>query len=489
LSTDADCPAGHELAAQIGLSIRYDDETCEFEAIRYFYDGPCNPFLDDHRKVPNARLQELGVFLLPSNRQWDRLLTFSSSSFLKMLKASGAIPGPSIENLKSELRNPTNRIEDDAKLRAILESAQRELSTFRMLTDSQLAYRPTLLDARSVMQSLMPHVLHNGFLLPFSRHGSGMNSLQAFLIVLAFGEQRKKDGRNFILIAEEPELHLHPCLHARLANRIRSLSEQSVVTTHSPALASTYKPNEAIFIKNDSQILTALTLREEAISKLPTDALRNLYLKNRVSVYEALMGPAIIIPEGDQDRRWLLLWQRVVEANEHVVLSGPISVAPTQDAQIVDTFRELQRFRDDSLPLLDGDSAGNTYRDQLKAISSPPVRIAQLGNKAGIEALVAWIVEPCLKAAGPTLSSMLTGIANPDLKCLTTKLIDNKKNLELHENLAWEAGQNKDSVQRAGRFLDDLYRISAGENPKDQGWLAAQDCATTIYTATHIKKS
>src|SRR5262249_53584307 len=120
--------------------------------------------------------------------------------------------------------------------------------------------------------------------------------------------------------------------------------------------------------------------------------------------------------------------------------------------------------------------------------SSPPLRIVQLGQNAGIETLAAWIIEPCLKTPGPVLSSMFAGASNSDLKCLTSKLIDNKKNLELHENLAWEASENKQSVARAAGFLDDLYRISAGEKPQDGGWTSAQNGTTIIYTATHIKK-
>jgi putative ATP-dependent endonuclease of OLD family len=232
VACSVDCPSEHELAAQIAFCARYDDEECEFETVRFFYCGDCDPFVTPQCRVPNGILQELGVFLLPGNRQWDKLLSFSSSSFLKMLKSSGAIPGEAIESLKDELRQSGTAIGQDQAFHDILTHAEKELATFGMLKGSwRIEYHPTSLDSRAAMQSLIPHVMHDEFLLPFNRHGSGMNSLQVFLILLAFAELRSKRGKNFILIAEEPELHLHPALHTRLANRIRALSTQSLVTT------------------------------------------------------------------------------------------------------------------------------------------------------------------------------------------------------------------------------------------------------------------
>ncbi|MBZ5676011.1 MAG: AAA family ATPase [Acidobacteriia bacterium] len=144
-------PPNATLAAQIALSARYDDEACEFDQKRFFYDGPCNPFTDDHRQVPQNLLHELGVFLLPSSRQWDRLLAFGSSSFIKVLRQGNALPGDVLENLKAELRQPQTKVEESANLQTLLQSAERELRAFLMLNeDAHLLYRPTSLDTLAV---------------------------------------------------------------------------------------------------------------------------------------------------------------------------------------------------------------------------------------------------------------------------------------------------------------------------------------------------
>ena len=166
LDCSADRPPEHQLATQIAFCARYDDEECEFEAIRFFYYGACDPFVTAQCHVPNRVLQELGVFLLPGNRQWDKLLSFSSSSFLKMLKSQGAIPGEAIESLKEELRQAGDAIGRDKTLSTILDQAETELAGFAMFKAAwRKAYRPTALDSRAVMQSLIPHVEHDDFLL------------------------------------------------------------------------------------------------------------------------------------------------------------------------------------------------------------------------------------------------------------------------------------------------------------------------------------
>ena len=132
LSTALDRPVGAKLASQVALCVRYDEQACEFDPVRYFYHGPCDPFTDNITKVPSSLLQSLGVFLLPGNRQWDRLLSFGSSSFLKVLKSAGAVPGAAVESLKTELRSGT-KIEDSAALQPLLQRAEEELKGFLMM--------------------------------------------------------------------------------------------------------------------------------------------------------------------------------------------------------------------------------------------------------------------------------------------------------------------------------------------------------------------
>jgi len=356
LSTETDPPTGTLLAAQIAMAGRYNDETCEFDTVRYYYHGECDPFTDNHNPVPMRVLRDVGLFLLSSNREWDRLLSFSSSSLLKVIREYDALPGNAIEDLKEQLRSGVAKIEDFPPLSGILKTATEELQSFLLVgQSSKLVYRPTSLDTVSVLQSLVAHVeTSDASLIPVARHGAGMVSLQAFLLLLAFAEQRRKAERNFILAAEEPELHLHPALHQRLVHRIRSTSVQSIVTTQSPNVAASYQPNEAVFVRNNDGQLTATRLRTEPIKDIPTNSVRKLYLVHRGPFYEALMGGVILVPEGVHDYEWLQLWQRLAQASPDIMgcyLLRPITMVPTSDASIGESFQEIYRFRPDAIPI------------------------------------------------------------------------------------------------------------------------------------------
>ena len=392
-----DPPESGKLAAQLALSARYDEETCEVETVRYFYHGPGDPFTDACHLVNPRRLQELGVFILPANRQWDRLLSFGASSFLKVLRQADAFPGPEVERLKAELRSPRTAIEDAPNLKSLLTSAEEELRRFMMLAEGgKLAYRPTSLDTFGVLQSLLPHIKSPaGNLRPLARQGAGMVSLQSLLILLAFAERRRAAGKDFILIAEEPELHLHPSLHKRLANRIRAVSTQSIITTHSPLVAASFTPMQSVFLRNKDGELSAVRLRTEPVKAIRSNAIRKLYLQKREAFYEAIMGPALIVPEGEFDYDWLRLLQQLAECSEDEAGGqlnvSPVSIVPTQDSSVVETYAEVARLRPDAVPMVDGDPAGNGYLAEFARWPTPPRVAIQLGTDAAIECVAAWV--------------------------------------------------------------------------------------------------
>jgi putative ATP-dependent endonuclease of OLD family len=495
VSTEADAPAGTRLAAQIALSGRYVDEASEFEMIRYFYDGDTDPFSEDHRSVPTDRLRELGIFLLPSNRDSERVLAFGSSSFLKMLREYGGVPGKAIEALKQELRKPSTLIEDAIGLKDVLERAEDEIKSFLLMKEaSRLVYRATSLDVLSVLRSLIPHIMREtGFLLPVARHGSGMASLHLFTVLLAFAQFRLQAGQNFMFVAEEPELHLHPSLHRRLVSRIRASSSQSLVTTHSPAVASHYAPTDVLYLRNDAGQLVVEPLRREPISSASIKAVRKLYLTHRHEFYDALMAGALVVPEGISDHDWLSLWLRIAEASAAVAQDlklSPVAFVPTHDGAVADTYEETRRFRPDAVPLVDGDDQGEKYIEALGALKPPPRAVARYGASAAVEYLAAWILEPCLAAPGRTLSDLLQGTGGTlrDLQVVLTGKARGEPSLR--EALAWEALDTPDAVKRAGEFLQDIALIAAGQKPSNEGWACTTGpSGVTVYTATHIRKS
>lgn len=497
VSYEADAPDGTRLAAQVALTGRYDDETCEFEVARYFYDGECDPFTDSCTSLSMQVVRDLGLFLLSSNREWDRLLSFGSSTLLKVLREYDALPGKALEELKKQLRTGVEKIEEASPLCDILDTAARELRSFLLVGASgKLVYRPTSLDALAVLQSLVAHVSESGDqLVPVSRHGAGTVSLQAFLLLLAFADRRKAAGRNFILAAEEPELHLHPSLHQRLVHRIRANSVQSIVTTQSPHVAAGYQPCEVIFVQNAGGNLTATRVRRDAIRDITTNSVRRLYLVHRGAFYEALMGGVVLVPEGTHDFEWLHLWQRLAQSSPDSTSAfslRPVTILPTSDAALVESYQEFGKFRPDAIPIVDGDVAGDGYLSRLESVTPVPPKVIRFGLRAGTECLAAWILEPALAAPGSFLSALLPDPAKRTLRDLQDSLVTgaNKKDRELRENLVWESLATTLCCARACEFFHDLAAIAVGEQPTNSGWTTEpKQNGLTLFTATHVRRA
>lgn len=71
----------------------------------------------------------------------------------------------------------------------------------------------------------MPHYAPEGcVVLPASRHGTGILSLQTFVLLLEVGRERRKQGLPFILALEEPELHVPPGLQRKLVAQAVAIS-------------------------------------------------------------------------------------------------------------------------------------------------------------------------------------------------------------------------------------------------------------------------
>jgi hypothetical protein len=358
-----------------------------------------------------------------------------------------------------------------------------------------LVYRATSLDTFGVLQSLLPHIKDGaGRLLPLSRQGAGMVSLQCFLIVLAFAEKRRAAGKNFILVAEEPELHLHPSLHKRLANRIRAVSTQSIITTHSPLVAASYPPMQAVFLRSKDGALAAQRLRDEPVKGIKSHPIRKLYVQKREAFYEALLGSGTLVPEGEFDYHWLRLIQQLAECSEDETgapLSvAPVGIVPTQDS-VSEIYPEVARLRPDAVPIVDGDAGGDDYLATFAKSKQPPKMTIRWGPGAAIECAAAWVLEPALVSPGSELAGLLPDPAARNLKALQGALCSgsNKKLRELHECLAWEALDTPACGIRASELFNDIGGIMNGENPKNSGWKKETHASGLgVWVATHISK-
>lgn len=390
---------GFQLAVEIGFCARFDEEDLEFEFVRYFIDADTDPFEDNTVKLNSNHLKEIGFFLLPSKRNWERTISFGSDLFKKVIKFQDAIPGKAVLKTRDSLRGIKERIEQDEPLKSIVDRINSEITGFIGDKAKGLNFIPTTGDIEGVLQSLTPHL--NGYgdtNIPLGNHGSGLVSLQTLLLLLEFGRHRHEKEENFILGAEEPELHLQPGIHRRLVGRIRGLSNQSIVTTHSPQIASYYKPSEISIVQNADGNMKLKTLLKPVEEIPQKNAVMRLYTLYRAEICEALMNRRIILPEGLTEFNWFKAFIGVLvtaegwEAKDNSKYTVDIGILPTQSASVLETFKTFSPLVDELIPFVDGDDAGDGYVKELKKYNNPPKTILQLPKDWNMERLLGWIL-------------------------------------------------------------------------------------------------
>src|SRR5271170_4213181 len=82
------------------------------------------------------------------------------------------------------------------------------------------------------------------------RHGSGLVSLQTLILLMRFGHMRVERDEGFMMVIEEPELHVPPPLQRKLLHLMQAMATQTIVTTHSPIVASIPEPHEISLVVN-----------------------------------------------------------------------------------------------------------------------------------------------------------------------------------------------------------------------------------------------
>ncbi len=458
------------LCAQIAFAARFDWETLSVESVRYFYDHEAmeDPFDEDAVvMVPGKLINDIGFFLVPASRTWDRMISFGSELFRRVVTTLGEVPAEELMAERDRLRNPGEPLESTGELGRIVGRINSELS--RLFPDGPtLQFRVTATDSEALLDAIVPHYQYPGKItLPAGRHGTGLLSLQTMLLLMEFGQFRNDHGKGFLLAIEEPELHLSPGLQRRLLYRIQSVASQTITTSHSPTVAAFYPATKIRVLENKDGHLSARPfLREELTSDAP-NSIRKLVRDNRHDVVAALMQECVLIPEGRIDYEWLRLFCTVTETKEgwqavgredEVPFGTTVGVIPTHDAAITPTFEVLSGVRSRVAALVDGDGAGDDYIQTLSTFKPKPSVIIQWPNGWTIEDVVVWV----LKADPGSLSRINTAInqefttMNEFQELLKTERPGLKGDYLAYENIAGVMSDSPLCLDRARQVLDAL---------------------------------
>lgn len=462
-----------DLAVQIGFAARFDLDELEAETLRFFVDDEAtlgDPFAEDThlRTIHTKALQELGFFLVPASRTWDRWISFSSELFRRVVATRGDMPAQVVRAERARLWTPPKgtRLEDQPGLSEIVGAANDELRAL-MASTPKLQLRLTSTDSDSVLESVVPHFVQGtGPSLPSQRQGTGLVSLQSLLLLMQFGKARAETGQSFVLAVEEPELHIQPSQQKRLVNRLNALCNQTIVTTHSPIVAAMFPAPDTLFIETrDEGVLNAKPLMDPVPAQ-PTNHQQHLLFAWRQKLVDALMHECVLIPEGVSDVAWLEALQTALELHQSwdaagdgaPLLSTFVGVVPTIDAKIADTFALVSAVHARPCILVDGDNDGRSYFDAVKASNPPPRCVVFWPQGWAMEHVVSWIADADEGAMLAVLGTVL-GTPFADAQALAAYLLTRKSYAPTHESAAVVLMANTACRARASQLLNALCAV------------------------------
>lgn len=465
--------AEDRLAVQIAFDARFDAASLEVETIRYFYDSSStgDPFDEENVSILSGHLiRELGFFLVPASRSWDRMISFGSELFRRVINYMSGKPSATVLKIRDELRAPNPEPQDDDNIKDVVDAINKDLSGL-LGKNTDLKLRLTHTDSHAILNALEPHYATNeGQILPASRHGAGLISLQSLLLLLRFGHVRAEQGDPFILAVEEPELHVPPPLQRRIAQKIHSLTSQSILTTHSPVVASHGKATDIVLIRNNVGKMTASSLTKESLTRDSNAVARTLFQTGLSDTVSALMHSLLLVPEGRIDRDYVELMARQMTAADsdglaESVFGTRVGVLPTKDSRMRETFSYLTNVHGRVACLVDGDAGGDAHINELLVEPFPNV-IIQWPEGWTIENAIGWIAEADASIlSDPEIRAFIeTADVTEfvDSLCRNTNDGGMKGDLVVIETLVAVVGQSAPCRERMKILLDAIFDAMTG---------------------------
>ncbi|MEW8554012.1 MAG: AAA family ATPase [Candidatus Thiodiazotropha sp.] len=437
-----------KLCIEIGVAGRFDHEDLEVELRRYFVDSENlgDPFDDEYtERFPSSMLKDSGFFLVPASRTWDKMLSFSSELFRRVVSTVGAVPAQAIMAERDQLRDPAAKLEEQPEVRTVFDEVNNELALLFSDAPKSLL-RLTATNSEAILNTLVPHFSKKDEQLPpipANRQGSGIVSMQNLLLLLQLGKLREQNGQSFFVAIEEPELHIPPSQQRRLTNRLKACCEQTIVTTHSPTIAAEFEPHAIRILENKAGVLSARPLMQKPLGANDTNPIRQLIQWQRSDAITALMHERLLIPEGKADCNWikklcigLELHQEQAHADGNL-FSTLIGVFPTDSAQVAAVSEVMSMAHANVFCLVDGDQAGTDYITKLKALAQPPKRALRWPNNWTIEDVIGSLLKADEVTFLPQIKTMIGDNTLANVDAFITQVLKNggKGDYLLHEQI------------------------------------------------------
>jgi predicted ATPase len=280
---------GGQPTVTLGVRVTWDEPEQELEVTHGFPDAAW-------RRSTRAQREALSLLWLPARRDPGRALQMTGSASVLAELIGKLDTSLDLEAAAESIRGAAEALAEAEPLGELLESAGEEMRG--LLAGSEVEcfeFAPIATSDEDLLRQV--ELLFSGGAaanpLPVSRQSSGLAQLGLFSFVLRALAQ---EDSGFLLLADEPELSLHPHAQRALAGRLHTASNQVLIATHSSNVLDRADPRRIVRLRpTDSGVKAA---RAGAISDAQAGRLMRI---SDPRTAEAFFSEGVILVEGESD--------------------------------------------------------------------------------------------------------------------------------------------------------------------------------------------
>ncbi len=304
-------PENDEFVLRVRFRAWYDRELDEFEAETVFLSP--SPLGGDRSVFGRRDKQAVGFLYLRSLRTGRRAATLERGSLLDVLLREKQAKPQLWESVLRALRTAGSELEGVTDLAEALEEIRVSIDNLTPLSAS--ADPPSSLQVgrltRRHLRQTMTYFLasrESDHPLPFDQLGSGTSNVLVFGLLGAIAAVKD----NVIFAMEEPEIAVPPHTQRAVIKRLRRISQQAIVTSHSPYVAEQFLPEGLVAVRRstDGWVACDTPVAEQHIKE------KTIRQEFRTRFAEGLLARTVVLVEGVTE-----LW--ALPAAVDVLLSVP----------------------------------------------------------------------------------------------------------------------------------------------------------------------
>jgi len=245
---------------RVAFKAYYDREEDEFKTETYFLNPELPNSESTNKFIALTRndKREIGYLFLRVLRTGSRALSLERGSLLNIILDLKEIKTSSWETILSKLKGAGNELDKDTGFRDVLSKIEDKVKKYTPLRsgeDKSSQFEITNLTRKNLRSSLNIFVgtEPSNELVPFRSLGTGTINVLLLALMSFIADLKRENEKNVIFSMEEPEIALPPYTQRRVIDELFEMSDQALVTSHSPYVTERFINNNILVLKNDGE--------------------------------------------------------------------------------------------------------------------------------------------------------------------------------------------------------------------------------------------